>query len=93
MANVKKENGTQKGGGAIAGIIIVACIFVGWIIWNFIMGNGANFEGGVNTGHPLPGNYLAVVDATKSRDLAKLYEIRVYPTFKVMNTRNPINIE
>jgi biopolymer transport protein ExbB len=61
MANVKKENGTQKGGGAIAGIIIVACIFVGWIIWEFIMGNGANFEGGVNTGHPLPGNYLAMV--------------------------------
>jgi biopolymer transport protein ExbB len=25
------------------------------------MGNGANFEGGVNTGHPLPGNYLAMV--------------------------------
>jgi biopolymer transport protein ExbB len=24
--------------------------FVGWLIWNFIMGNGANFEGGV-TGH------------------------------------------
>ena len=60
MANVKKENG-PKGGGAISGIIIAACIFVGWIIWNFIMGNGANFEGGVNTGHPLPGNYLAMV--------------------------------
>jgi biopolymer transport protein ExbB len=25
------------------------------------MGNGANFEGGVNTGHPLPGNMLAMV--------------------------------
>jgi biopolymer transport protein ExbB len=25
------------------------------------MGNGANFEGGINTGHPLPGNYLAMV--------------------------------
>jgi biopolymer transport protein ExbB len=25
------------------------------------MGNGSNFEGGVNTGHPLPGNYLAMV--------------------------------
>jgi biopolymer transport protein ExbB len=42
----------------ISGIIIVAC--VGWLIWNFIMGNGANFEGGVNTGH-LPGNMLAMV--------------------------------
>ncbi|MCF6133344.1 MotA/TolQ/ExbB proton channel family protein [Flavobacterium wongokense] len=60
MANVKKESGS-KGVGMISGIIIAACIFVGWIIWNFIMGNGANFEGGVNTGHPLPGNYLAMV--------------------------------
>lgn len=60
MANVKKEGGS-KGVGMISGIIIVACIFVGWIIWYFIMGNGANFEGGVNTGHPLPGNYLAMV--------------------------------
>ncbi|MBG6112083.1 biopolymer transport protein ExbB [Flavobacterium sp. CG_9.10] len=60
MANVKKENGS-KGGGMISGIIIVACVLVGWLIWNFIMGNGANFEGGSNTGHPLPGNYLAMV--------------------------------
>lgn len=60
MANVKKEGGS-KGVGMVSAIIIVACIFVGWIIWQFIMGNGANFEGGVNTGHPLPGNYLAMV--------------------------------
>lgn len=60
MANVKKESGSN-GGSMFSGIVIVACIFVGWIIWNFIMGNGANFEGGVNTGHPLPGNYLAMV--------------------------------
>jgi biopolymer transport protein ExbB len=60
MANVKKES-SSKGGGMISGIIIVACVFVGWLIWNFIMGNGANFEGGVNTGHPLPGNMLAMV--------------------------------
>jgi biopolymer transport protein ExbB len=60
MANVKKEGGS-KGVGMISGIIIVACIFVGWSIWQFIMGNGANFEGGINTGHPLPGNYLAMV--------------------------------
>ncbi len=60
MANVKKESGS-KGGDMFSGIVIVACIFVGWVIWNFIMGSGSNFEGGVNTGHPLPGNYLAMV--------------------------------
>jgi biopolymer transport protein ExbB len=60
MANVKKEK-ESKGSGINSGVIIALCIFVGWLIWNFIMGNGANFEGGVNTGHPLPGNYLAMV--------------------------------
>ncbi len=60
MANVKKES-SSNGGGVISGIIIIACVFVGWMIWTFIMGNGANFEGGTNAGHPLPGNYLAMV--------------------------------
>ncbi|WP_348813076.1 MotA/TolQ/ExbB proton channel family protein [Flavobacterium maritimum] len=62
MANVKvKKESSSNGGGMISGIIIALCIFVGWVIWNFIMGAGSNFEGGVNTGHPLPGNYLAMV--------------------------------
>jgi len=60
MANVKKEGGS-KGEGMISGIIIVACIVMGLLVWYFIMGSGSNFEGGVNTGHPLPGNYLAMV--------------------------------
>jgi len=60
MANVKKESGSSLGG-IFSGIVIVLCILVGWVIWNFIMGNGANFEGGVNTGAPLKGNYLAMV--------------------------------
>ena len=60
MANVKKENGSN-GGGMITGIIILGCILVGFIVWKFIMGAGSNFEGGVNTGHPKPGNYLAMV--------------------------------
>jgi biopolymer transport protein ExbB len=60
MANVKKEKGSN-GGGMFSGIVIVLCVFVGWIIWQFLMGSGSNFEGGVNTGHPLPGNYLAMV--------------------------------
>jgi biopolymer transport protein ExbB len=62
MANVKaKKESTSNGGGMVSGIIIASCIFVGWLVWTFIMGDGAYFEGGVNTGHPLPGNYLAMV--------------------------------
>ena len=66
MANVKKEGGS-KGVGMISGIIIVACIFVGWLIWYFIMGNPANFvnaeamRNGAEAGDPVQGNYLAMV--------------------------------
>src|SRR6478609_3688536 len=60
MANVKKE-GSSNLGGIFSGIVIVACIAVGWVIWQFIMGAGSNFEGNVNTGAPLKGNYLAMV--------------------------------
>ena len=60
MTNVKKEGGSGLAG-MISAIIIVSCIFSGWLIWAFIMGSGSNFEGGVNTGHPLPGTYLAMV--------------------------------
>ena len=60
MANVKKES-SSNGGGMFSGIVIVLCVVVGFLIWNFIMGNGSNFEGGVNTGRPLQSNYLAMV--------------------------------
>ncbi len=60
MANVKKES-SAKGGSMFSGIVIVACIFVGWLSWRFVMGAGSNFQGGVNTGEPIPGNYLAMV--------------------------------
>ena len=47
MANVKvKKESTSKGGGMVSGIIIAACIFVGWLIWSQVMGDPTNFEGG-----------------------------------------------
>ena len=56
MANVKKSNDSGADlGGWMTAIIIVGCVFVGWIIWKFIMGSGGNFVGGLNTGEPLPG--------------------------------------
>ena len=57
MANVKKESGSNLGG-MFSGLVIVACILIGVLVWNFIMGAGSNFEGGVNTGAPLKGNYF-----------------------------------
>jgi biopolymer transport protein ExbB len=55
MANVKvKKESTSNGGGMVSGIIIVACIFVGWLIWSQVMGDASNFEGGnPETGHPI----------------------------------------
>jgi len=60
MANVKKESGSN-GGSVFSLIVIIACILIGWLVWQFVMGAGSNFEGGTNEGHPLPGNYLAMV--------------------------------
>ena len=59
MANVKKENGSN-GGGMVTGIIIIACILVGTLVWKFLMGAASNFEGGdIDKGHPL--NTLGMV--------------------------------
>ncbi len=53
MANVKKES-SSNGGGMVSGIIILLCVFVGIMIWKFIMGSPENFEGGnPETGHPI----------------------------------------
>ncbi len=55
----KKEN--SKGSGIFAGLAIIICIIVGWTLFLLVMGNGSNFEGGDNTGHPLPGNYFGMI--------------------------------
>lgn len=42
-------------------VVMVLCLVAAWLIFTKIMGNPANFEGGNPEGHPLPGNYLAIV--------------------------------
>lgn len=42
-------------------VVMVLCLVVAWLIFTRIMGNPINFEGGNPEGHPLPGNYLAIV--------------------------------
>ncbi|MCL9809400.1 MotA/TolQ/ExbB proton channel family protein [Flavobacterium luminosum] len=56
----KKEQGS-KGGDIFSGLVIAACIFVGYLIFKLVMGDPSNFEGGNPDGHPLPGNYLGMV--------------------------------
>ncbi len=44
-----------------ASIVIPIAIIAAVCIYLFILGNPANFEGGDNANHPLPGNYLGQV--------------------------------
>lgn len=60
-ATVAKKESGSTGGNLFAGIAIVACLGIGVLIWLFVMGDGSNFQGGVNTNQPLQGNYLGMV--------------------------------
>ncbi|WP_162053625.1 MotA/TolQ/ExbB proton channel family protein [Pontibacter pamirensis] len=58
-ANVEKK--ASPVGGIFATIVIPISIIVCVLIYMFILGNPANFEGGDPESHPLPGNYLGIV--------------------------------
>lgn len=55
----KKESGS--GSNIFAGAAMIICIVVGILVWKFIMGAPSNFQDNNPEGHPLPGNYLAMV--------------------------------
>ncbi|MDX2189115.1 MAG: MotA/TolQ/ExbB proton channel family protein [Bacteroidota bacterium] len=59
--NKTSKKSSSNFSGMFAGAAILICLIVGHLIFHLIMGNGANFEGGTNEGHPLPGNYLGIV--------------------------------
>jgi len=65
MANAVKPTSAKKessGSSIFASLSIVICIVIGILLWKFVMGNAANFEGGDSeNGHPLPGNYFGMV--------------------------------
>ncbi|HBX53383.1 MAG: flagellar motor protein MotA [Bacteroidetes bacterium RIFOXYA12_FULL_35_11] len=58
----KKSSGLKDALQSIfaSGAIIIA-IVLGFVTWKYIMGNPVNFEGGNPAGHPMPGNYLAII--------------------------------
>ena len=65
MANASKPtiaNKESSGSSLFASASIVICLLIGFLLWKFVMGNAANFEGGdAENGHPLPGNYFGMV--------------------------------
>ncbi|HYK75607.1 MAG TPA: MotA/TolQ/ExbB proton channel family protein [Daejeonella sp.] len=64
MANAPKPTTAKKessGSNIFASLSIVFCILIGFLLWEFVMGNGSNFEGGDPNNHPLPGNYFGMV--------------------------------
>lgn len=42
-------------------VAMVVAFIIAWIVYKYIMGAPINFEGGNPDGHPLPGNYLAMI--------------------------------
>lgn len=56
-----EQNAGSKSSNVFAGLTIVICIVIGILIWKFVMGDGSHFQGGVNTGQPLSGDYLGMV--------------------------------
>jgi biopolymer transport protein ExbB len=57
--NVEKQ--PSPIGGIFAAIVIPLALLVSVLIYMFVLGNPANFEGGDPAAHPLPGNYLGIV--------------------------------
>jgi len=72
MANASiqkvEKKGDSNGSNVFAGLAILACLIVGYLVWEFIMGDSSNFqnakemiEKGAEAGHPVAGNYLGMV--------------------------------
>lgn len=56
-----QNNGGSKSSNVFAGLTIVICILIGYLVWEFVMGSPTNFQNGNPDGQPLQGNYLGMV--------------------------------
>ncbi|TPG62320.1 MotA/TolQ/ExbB proton channel family protein [Hymenobacter nivis] len=52
----------SSGGSSLFSVIaIILCFVVAYVVFKFVLGSGSNFQGGINTNAPLPGNMLGTV--------------------------------
>ncbi|MCA5003963.1 MotA/TolQ/ExbB proton channel family protein [Sphingobacterium bovistauri] len=66
MANAPKttspaQQESGNSGNLFASLAIVICFIVGYLIWQYVMGNPSNFVDGNPENQPLPGNYGGMV--------------------------------
>jgi len=64
MSNTQKKGGQTLGDALQSAFTLTAILLafvISIIVYKYVMGNPVNFEGGNPAGHPLPGNYLAMV--------------------------------
>ncbi len=66
MANAPKTNSPAKkesgnSGNLFASLAIVICFIVGYLVWQYVMGNPNNFQGGDPENQPVPGNYAGMI--------------------------------
>lgn len=45
----------------LAFIVIPVSLCIAWLVYEYVLGAGANFVGGTNAGEPIKGNYLGVM--------------------------------
>lgn len=62
MANAPKTNSPAKkesgnSGNVFASLAIVICFIIGYLVWEYVLGNPSNFIDGDRANQPLPGNY------------------------------------
>lgn len=58
---VEKEPSSGRFSTIFASVLIPIALGVGILVFKFILGDPANFEGGNPKGHPIPGNYLGMM--------------------------------
>ncbi len=59
---MNKNNESKRGTRTMfSAIVILSALAVAILIYIFILGNGANFQGGDHKNAPIPGNYLGVI--------------------------------
>lgn len=61
IQKVEKKGGSSKGSNLFASMAIILCLITAALVWKYVMGDPSNFQHNDPEGHPLPGNYLAMV--------------------------------